>query len=152
MRPTFQVEPFATAWPDAQTLLRLHWHEIARDKDVIEMAPDVAVYEHLEKTGQLVIVTMRLAGELVGYHASMVRPHLHYKNSLTAYTDLYFIHADHRKGRNAWQLFKTVEEEMRRRGVQRMFASCKISLDLQLLFEALGWTWTERNFTKLLRR
>lgn len=126
----------------------MHWREIALDQETIEMAPAVEQYERLENSGQLLIVTMRVNGELVGYHASFIRPHLHYRYSLTAYTDVFFIHPDHRKGRNAWHLFKFVENELAARGVERMFASCKLSLDLLPLFDALGWTEVERGFVK----
>lgn len=148
MSPTFQVESFAQAWPDAQALLKLHWLEIARDQDTIELAPAVEQYQHLEAVGQLLIVTMRQAGELVGYHASFIRPHLHYAKTLMAFTDLFYIHPDHRKGRNAWRLFKRVEHELHARGVERMHGSCKLSLDLTPLFVALGWTHIENNFSK----
>ena len=148
---TYQVEPFSQAWPEAQALLNLHWLEIARDRDTIELSPAVEQYEHLEKAGQLLIVTMRADGALVGYHASFVRPHLHYAKSLTAFTDLFYIHPDYRQGRNAWRLFTKVEDELKKLGVERMFASCKLSLDLLPLFTALGWTEIERNFSKLLK-
>lgn len=148
MSPVFQVEPFAQAWPDAQVLLRLHWDEIALDKDTIPMAPAAEQYKLLESVGQLLVVTMRIEGELVGYHASFIRPHLHYATTLMAFTDLFYIHPNHRKGRNAWNLFRTVEHELVQRGVKRMHASCKLSLDLLTLFRALGWTEIERNFSK----
>lgn len=145
---TFQVETLAEAWQQAQALLRAHWLEIARDQDTIELAPAFEQYQHLEASGQFLIVTMRAQGELVGYHASFIRPHLHYATTLMAFTDLFFIHPDHRKGRNAWNLFRTVERELHARGVKRMHASCKLSLDLLPLFTALGWTEIERNFSK----
>jgi GNAT superfamily N-acetyltransferase len=150
MPTTYQVEPFAQAWPEAQSLLGLHWREIARDRDLIELAPMVDAYQALDASGQLLIVTMRISGNLVGYHASFIKPHLHYARSLTAFTDIFFIHPDHRRGRNAFRLFQAVEAQLKARGVQRMFASCKLSLDLLPLFTALGWTEIERNFSKVL--
>lgn len=145
---TYQVEPFSKVWPDAQELLRLHWHEIARDQDTIPLEPDEAFYLAMERLDALLIVTARHGGALVGYHATFIRKHAHYLNSLTGYTDLFFIHKDYRLGRNAWRLFRRVERELAARGVKRMFASCKLSLDLLPLFKALGWTEIERTFSK----
>lgn len=148
MRPTYQVEPFAHCWPQAQELLREHWEEIALDKDTIELAPAAAQYQFLEDAGQLLIVTMRVEGELVGYYVGFIRPHLHYSKALHCYTDLFFIQREHRRGRNAMSLFRAVEDELLKLGVVRWFASCKLSLDMLPLFSAMGWTEIERNFAK----
>lgn len=145
---TYQVEAFADAWPDAQELIQLHWREIARDQETIPLEPDLEFYRAIDQAKALLIVTARDGGTLVGYHASLIRPHMHYRNSMTAFTDLFFIHKDYRSGRNAWRLFRKVEQELAARGVQRMFASCKLSLDLLPLFKALGWNEIERTFSK----
>lgn len=149
MRPTFQVEPFSTAWPDAQELLRLHWGEIALDRDTVPLAPAVHQYEHLEAIDQLLVVTMRIAGELVGYYATFVKPHLHYETTIMGFTDLFYIHPLHRRGFNAIGLFHAVDTELHRRGAKRWYANCKLSLDLLPLFKRLGFTEIERGFAKL---
>lgn len=148
MRPTFQVEQLAQCWDEAQSLLVAHWEEIALDKDTIELSVATEQYRHLEAVGQLLIVTMRMDGRLVGYHVSFVKPHLHYAKTLMAFTDLFYIDPLYRRGLNAFGLFRAVEEQLYLLGVQRMHASCKLSLDLLPLFKRLGWTEIERNFAK----
>ena len=148
----YAVEPFARAWPDAQALLRLHWLEIALHQDVIELAPAQEQYEHIDQAGQLLIVTARtLDGHMVGYYAAFVRPHLHYRFSLSAFQDLFYLHPDHRKGATAINLFREAERALRARGVERVFGSCKVEPDLRPLFKRLGWTQHEYGFTKLLK-
>jgi|SRR5271154_6877167 len=145
------VETLAECWEEGQALLELHWREIALNRDLIKLDPDLASYQDLERHGQLQLVTMRDdQGTLWGYHVSLIRPHLHYHSSLTAFTDVFFIHPDHRQGTAAWKLFRFVEAQLKRRGVQRMYATCKLSLDLKPLFLRLGWTEIERVFTKLV--
>jgi GNAT superfamily N-acetyltransferase len=145
------VETLAECWEEGQALLELHWREIALHRDLIPLSPDLASYQDLERRGQLQLVTMRDdEGTLHGYHVTLIRPHLHYQFSLTGFVDVYYLHPSHRKGSAAAQLFRFAESQMKARGVQRMYATCKLSLDLQVLFRRVGWTEIERVFTKLV--
>lgn len=145
------VETLAQCWDEGQALLRLHWAEIALHRELIALDPDFASYQDMERRGQLLLVTMRDdEGTLCGYHVSLVRPHLHYRSSLTAFTDVFYIHPAQRKGAAASKLFKFVEGELERAGVERMYATCKLSLDLKALFTRLRWTEVERVFTRLV--
>lgn len=151
MRPVYAVETLALCWDEGQELLQEHWREIALNRDQIVLAPDLASYQDMERRGQLLLVTMRVEGKLVGYHASLIRPHLHYRHSLTAFTDVFYVKPEHRLGRNAMHLFEHVEYQLKNRGVERMYASCKLSLDLLPLFtRVLGWTEIERVFSKMV--
>ena len=154
---TYQVEPFDTSFDEAQELLKQHWEEIALDKGHIKLAIDVDRYKQLADKEILHIVTVRDAniqkwafdpGKLIGYHVAMVLPHLHYKNDLHAVTDIFFIHPGYRKGRIGINLFKFVERELKNRGVVKMCTSVKLHKDVGAIFERLGWTETERVFTK----
>jgi GNAT superfamily N-acetyltransferase len=145
------VETLAECWEEGQALLELHWQEIALHRDLIPLAPDLASYQELERRGQLQLVTMRDdEGTLYGYHVTLIRPHLHYRHSLTGFVDVYYLHPSQRKGSTAALLFRFAEAHLKARGVQRMYASCKLSLDLQVLFRRVGWTEIERVFSKLV--
>jgi len=145
------VETLAQCWDEGQALLKLHWAEIALHRELIPLEPDLMSYQDLERRGQLLLVTMRDdEGTLVGYHVTLIRPHLHYHSSLTGFTDVFFIHPDHRKGTAALKLFRFVERQLALRSVERMYATCKLSLDLKPLFTRLGWDEIERVFCKLV--
>ena len=147
----FAVETLAECWEEGQALLKLHWQEIALHRELIPLDPDRESYEQMERAGQLQLVTMRDdEGTLWGYHVSLIRPHLHYRASLTGFTDVFYIHPDQRKGSTAIELFRFVEVALLSRGVQRMYATCKLSLDLRPIFMRLRWTEIERVFTKLV--
>lgn len=154
---TYQVEPFDTFFEEAQELLEQHWEEIALNKDKIKLAIDVDKYREAAARGALHIVTVRDAneqkwafdpGKLVGYHVALIVPHLHYKNDLHAMTDIFFVHPDYRRGRIGIELFKFVEKALKERGVVKMCTAVKLHKDIGKIFERLGWTETERLFTK----
>src|SRR5450631_1764467 len=125
----FQVEPFAQAWPEVRELAPAHWREVAIDPD-IPLDVSVAGYERMEAAGQLLLVTARLEGEAVGYHASFLGPHPTY-SGFTALVVGFYLHPDQRRGRNAFDLFAFVEAEAVKRGVTRMFASFSVRLNLE---------------------
>jgi GNAT superfamily N-acetyltransferase len=146
---TYAIENLHTSYADAQRLTEMHFEEIAANKDVIKLNPDMDSYEEAEERHNLHIVTCRKEGILIGYHLSFIRPHLHYKDSLTAYTDLFFIHPEYRRGRVGLNLFKYAENTLWQRGVQRIYMPTKLKLDVGVLFERLGYSAIERVYTKV---
>lgn len=147
---TYAVEPWSKAWPEMEPLWNAHWEEVATNKDKIKLAVDFDMYRDFETTGRLHLVVARENGKVVGYHLSVVRTHPHYKTSLTAYTDVYFLSKECRKGFAGVRLFREVERTLKARGVEKMFTGTKKSLDMTRVFEYLGWTETERTFTKYI--
>jgi hypothetical protein len=97
------------------------------------------------------IVFAKNENELVGYYVGIIKPHIHYKNSLTAYNDVYFINP---KARNvhmiAIRLFKFIEESLKKRGVQRMTMNTKFHKNVGLLFERLGYEQSDIVYTKMI--
>lgn len=148
MAITYQLETLHQFLGDMANLCELHWDEIALDKHKVPLDPDIQTFQMLENAGQLVIVTVRDDGKLIGYHFSLVRPHLHYKTSMTAYVDMYFLHPDYRGGLVGFKMFKFVEVVLKERGVDRIYSGTKLHKDMGRLFERLGYNETERLFVK----
>ncbi len=146
----FSVEPWHLCKDEMSWLWPMHWAEVADKRIPLDVWFEA--YDDLAATGQLHIVTIREEelGGVVGYHWSIVRPHLHYHQSLTAYTDIYFLHPEYRKGMNGVKLFKFVEQSLKDIGVQRMYTASKVKLDMSAIFERLGWTKAEVVYTKLI--
>jgi len=147
---TFAVEDWFAVKDEMSHLWPDHWQEVAVNKDAIQLDPDFDTYATFANSGMLHIVVARKEGEIVGYHFSVVRPHLHYRRSLSAFTDIYYIAPAHRTGRTPLRLFQFVEQTLKARGVQKMFTGTKLSLDAGPLFEHMGWTETERLFVKMI--
>jgi hypothetical protein len=86
----FAVEHFADVWPEAEPLTRGHWEEIAKDKGLLTLNPDLDKYRSLDAGGHLLVLTARADGELIGYFVWIVIAHPHYKHVLVAEEDLHF--------------------------------------------------------------
>lgn len=149
-RVTFMVEAWSGCFAEMSALWTEHWEEVAINRDVIKLDPDLDQYAELERSGALHVVVARERGAIVGYHISIVRPHLHYRRSLSAFTDVYFLRKSHRAGMTGVRLIKAAEESLRARGVQKMFTGTKLHMDMGPIFERLGWTPTETLFTKVI--
>lgn len=151
MSIAYAVEPWEECWQELQTHWIAHWKEVAVDQESIALNPDLDTLHQMAASRMLHVVTVRADGVLVGYHLAIIRPHLHYKQSLSAFTDIYYVAPEHRKGLVGYRLFQFVEQALKERGVQKMFTGTKLHLDMSRLFERLGWRETERLFTKVLQ-
>lgn len=147
---TYAVEDWFAVKDEMAHLWPQHWAEVAVNRDLIELDPDFDTYALYARGGMLHIVVARKAGMIVGYHFSVVRPHLHYKRSLSSFTDIYYIAPEYRTGRTPLRLFQFVEKTLKARGVQKAFTGTKLSLDAGPLFEKMGWAQTERLYIKIL--
>lgn len=146
---TYTVETLDQCLPEIEPLLQGHFEEVATNKENLG-APnmDKTTYYAREQQGGLHIVVARNEGRIIGYYVAFVNPHLHYVHSLTALTDVYYVHPDFRKGRTGIDLFKEAERTLKKRGVQRMFSGTKLHKDMGKLFEFLEWKETERLYAK----
>ena len=130
-------------------VLPLHYDELCVTKE-FPLNPDWDAYKAMAQAGMLRTITCRHDGELIGYIAFFIQPHVHYKDCKTAYEDVYFIKKEYRKGRIGIKLFQYAEKVLKERGVNRMIVHTKIHLDNSRLFEYLGYKHTDKLFTKIL--
>jgi GNAT superfamily N-acetyltransferase len=149
----FRVERWADFWRDCQELTPLHWAEAALDKDKIALSIQPENYAACDEKGILHIVTARDGAKMVGYFIANVVIHPHYKDAgLMAFTDMYFMHPDYRKGGNGAKLLIEVERTLKARGVVKAYLSTKVHEDKSELLKALGWEPADLSFTKWLGR
>lgn len=146
---TFAVESFKECLPEMKALLVEHWKEIASDHELIPLDPCYDEYFVMEDQGMLSTCVARCEGKMVGYHLSFIRPHLHYRQTLSAIVDIYFVLPEFRGG-TGYRLFQFVEKTLRERGVKKIFTACKLAHDVGPLFERLGYKEHERLYTKVL--
>jgi hypothetical protein len=147
---TYAVEDWFEVREEMAPLWVKHWEEVALNRDKMPLSPDFDNYDTMNRLGMLHIVVARKAGEIVGYHFTIVRPHLHYVTTLCGQTDIYFIAPDHRTGRTPLRLFQFVEKTLKERGVKKLFTGTKLSLNAGPLFEFMGWHPTEMLYTKYI--
>ena len=147
---SFKVEPFSEFFSEAIELLKLHWEEVAPYKDIFTINPELTRYHFLEENGNLCVVAARDEGKLIGYIVMIIAPHHHYQHILAANDDLHFIHKDYRRGGLGSQMFKFVEEEMKKLGVKFIAMRTKVSHDHGKLFTHLGYEAMDVIYTKKL--
>ncbi len=147
----YAVEHYGAVEIELRPLLRQHWLEIARDQDTIPLDVDEPRYLHLEACGSLALITARKDARLVGYIAAIISGHLHYASTLHAIIDVFWLSPDYRQARNGLGLFVALEEELARRGVRKVIGQTKVGegKDVSAIFAFLGWTETERLYTKV---
>jgi len=124
-----------------------HWAEIALDKDAIKLDPDYEKYRAMAEAGILHLVTARCDGRLVGYHLSMIYPHMHYRKSLTCFTDVFYLKPEYRVGMIGYKMLKFFRDSVKARGVQKIYMGTKLSHDIGPLLLRLGFNPIERIYT-----
>lgn len=144
------LESFEQRLEELKRLLPAHYRELALNQDAVPLDPQYEFYIERERQGGLLFVALRDAGEMIGYYIGFIAPGLHYKTCLTCTTDIFFVRADKRKGRAGVQMFRFVEKELRRRGVQRWFTGSKVQHDASALFEFLKFDPVETYYSKWL--
>jgi GNAT superfamily N-acetyltransferase len=143
---TFGVEPFPDFLEEAKPLFPQHWEELALNKDQVPLDPQYEVYLERDRRGEVLLIAGRETGRLVGYFVGFVAPGLHYRTCLTLTMDIFYVLPECR-GRSGLRLFRAVEAEAKRRGVQRMFVGSKLHKDAGWLFEKLGYVEVERYYS-----
>ena len=147
---TAHLESFAERLDELKVLFPQHYSELALNQDVVPLDPQYHVYLAREAAGELILVTLREAGRLVGYFIGFIAPGLHYQTCLTCQMDIFYVHPDIRCRMGGPRLFKAVKAELKRRGVQRWFVGSKNHADASRLFEALGFSKVETYYSMML--
>lgn len=145
---TAQVEPFRPFLEEVKPLLQLHYEELALNRDKVPLDPQYEGYIQRDNAGQILLVTLRETGRLVGYFVGFVAPGFHYQTCLTLTMDIFWTHHDIRGGLAGVKLFREVEKEAKRRGVHRMFYGSKMHKDASRLFEFLKMEPVETYYSK----
>jgi GNAT superfamily N-acetyltransferase len=147
---TYQVENWFDCKKQMEWLYPIHWEEVALNKNSIPLKMWFDEYDRLAEMGVLHIVTARDDDKIVGYYWGMIRFHLHYADSLTAFTDMFYLHPKYRKGFNGYKLIKFFIESVKAKGVQRVISNTKIHLDTSVIFKRLGFVQAETVHTKVI--
>ena len=147
---TAQVESLTQTLDEMKPLFPTHWEDLALNKDAVPLDPDYSVYLRRDAVGEVLLVTLRETGRLIGYFVGFIAPSLHYKTCLTGTMDIYYILPEKRGGTKALRLFRCVLNEMNRRGVRRVFMGSKLHKDTGRLFEALDMQPVETYYSRML--
>jgi GNAT superfamily N-acetyltransferase len=148
---TFQRERVQDTIDEAYPLLVRHWDEIAWTKELSGVDINRDFYKAIEDRGEIICVTARHDGALIGYAVYFLRLHPHYQTVRWAVSDIYWLAPEHRGRALGARLFVRVELELRRVGVRVMHTTGKTAHPAaKRLLEALGHTDIEWGVGKVL--
>ncbi len=147
---TYHVEKLADILDEMKPMFIEHWNEIALFKEHISLDPDYNKYLEMEAAGLIHVTTARDDGLLIGYMVVFVVWHLHYRQSKTVVSDIYFLRPQYRRGRIGVKLFQNAEKAWKQDGVQVAYVGAKISNDVTKVWERLGYNVVENKMGKLL--
>lgn len=147
---TAAPESFPEFLEEVKPLLPEHYRELALNQDRVPLSPQYGEYLRRDALGMVLTIALRDAGKLVGYFIGFIAPGLHYSTCLTLQLDIFWIHPDHRGQKGGFMLFKAMEAEAKRRGVQRLFVGSKTHLPADYLFEKLGYQKVESVYSVML--
>lgn len=146
---TAAIETLHDGLEELKPLLPVHWAELALNQDKVPLDPQYDEYLKREAEGRVIYVTLRETGLLMGYFVGFIAPGLHYQTCLTCHMDIFYVHPDHRGKRGGLILYKALEDELKRRGVQRIYAGFKVHMpEAERLYQALGYELCEKTYAK----
>ena len=109
------------------------------------------MYAQMDANGFLHLITARFEGKLVGCYLMNIIVNGHYADAgLMAFTDLYFLHPDYRKGSNGFQLFQFAIDYAKSKGCQKFYTSHKLHRDRSGMLKMLGFKPTDMIYSRLL--
>lgn len=118
-----------------KTVFKIHWEELALNKDKIELNPQYQVYLDKERKGELFVATAREEGRVIGYFIGFIGRSLHYADMVMCTPDIYYVHPSARFKNAGTILFNFVKAELKRRGVQYWVVGDKNHKSLAAFFE-----------------
>lgn len=142
---SFQREPWARFWAEAQGLWLEHYEEVGAQDEELEL--DYDFYSALEAAGQLLVVTAREDGKLQGYVMMLVRKHPHYRK-ICGFEDAYFLRKSSRKGSAGMGLIQSAMIFAQALGAQKVFWHSKCSKDLSTIFTRLGFAHVDEVWSR----
>lgn len=143
----FAIEKLTPIWSDIMRLAGAHWHETEGYRHGQTFAPDLARYLQYEECGYYVMFTVRDAGLMVGYAGLYFVPSMH-TQELICTEDTWFLLPEYRKGRNALEFYKFLENECRRRGVVEIGVTAKLTNGAGRILEYLGYSEVSKQYSK----
>lgn len=144
---TYQEESWFTLIKEGLDMFQQHWEELDSHVNP-KLDIDFDGYADLALNNKLHIITIRDNSKLVGYSVNVIQPTLHFRKVKWAFADFFFILPEYRKGFAGVKLFKEVERTLKNKNVSRIFMGTRLDLNLERIFNRLGYTEFQRTYIK----
>lgn len=146
----YKAEFIKDVLEELKPLLEEHWKEVAWYQEDIKLNPDYNKYVSMQEANNLLFVTARDEGKLVGYNVNFLQYHPHYSDHIYAVNDIIFVHPDYRHGMVAKELLEGTEEILRLLGVSVVTLHMKPAHPFKTLAEQCGFKQQEYVYSKLI--
>lgn len=145
-------EAIETIVTSAKDLLEDHWKELANNKEIISLAPDIAKYKMMQENGLLSNVVIYKEDKIIGYVILLNMPHMHYVNDIFSYVDVLYLDKAYRNSRLGLQLVDKAEELAKEAGATILLHHTKPHhVALERILKHKGYRHAETIFGKLLK-
>jgi hypothetical protein len=125
---------------EAAALLIEHREELATDKSLMVLKPDVERYYGIEALGWLMVIGAYRGSKLIGYSVNIVSNNLHYADLIQGQNDVLFLTKDERKGSAGLRLIRQTHKLMKMEGAKIMLWHAKPGTNLDKLMPRMGGT------------
>jgi len=147
----FQIEKWSDVLPELLPMFNALWAEVAIDKDFFVAECGQDKYKALENLNMLHLVTARCDKTLAGFFLMFLTPNAHYQSAgLMAFTDMYFLKPEYRRGNIGIRMFSFMEKTLREKGVVKAYTSHKLLHDRGPMLKLLVWTPSDLVYRKVL--
>lgn len=159
---TYQVEKWDDCYEEAIPLLNAQYVEIATDKAIKPLDPDLDKYQAMEDAGFLRIFTVRdepdnledgiprCDGRVIGYFVSIVMRGLHYQQTTLAVNDIMYIDPAYRGSTVGYRMIKGAKADLKNLGADILTIHMKTDYPFRSLLEKLDFHLTEENWECVL--
>lgn len=149
---TYSLAKWGPFFHEGTALFELHREEVARDKDLMQLAVNEEYYQRAQNIGNVSIVVARAEGRLVGYVVWLLYRHPHYSNVFCAQEDVHYLLPEYRRGMNGYLLLKNAIEFLRPLGVKYCIMREKIGHEHPALMTRLGFSPLDVVYSRRLDR
>ena len=147
----FQREEWSAALRELRPLFARLWDDVAVDKDKFTAECDEEKYAALDAQKILHLIVARSGEKLAGFFLCFVWQNAHYLGAGDmAFTDMYYLLPEYRKGNVGIRLFTFMEETLKERGVVKFYTSHKIHRDRSAMFKLRGFKATDIVYSKVI--
>lgn len=128
-----------------------HWEEIARNKHIMVLNPDIERYQAIEDAGALLALFAYDGDEIIGYSVTVVSAHLHYINLGMAQNDVLYLLPRYRGASGVGiRLIRETERVARTLGADLMVWHAKDKSSLADILPRMGYQVQDILFSKEL--
>ena len=132
-------------------MFKMHWEEVGHNGGPSKFELDSDLYQDIEGLGRLISFIVKYEEKLIGYCTSYLFNHSHYKGTLFAATDSFYIEPQYRNGFVFKRLINTMSFTLKDKYKVKYFQiGVNVNNDITKLMQKLNFVLSSKILTKEL--